>query len=70
MNTGVVLFSCIGAMDGETSFSIPGAIPISRTIEEVASRLSEFSDEGVEHCTIILHPFTRAGVEKLGRVVE
>ncbi len=55
---------------GDTPFPIPGATPISGTIEEVASILTKFSDEGIEHCTVILHPFTRVGIEKLGRVVE
>jgi len=55
---------------GDTRFAIPGVTPISGTIEEMASFLAKFSDEGIELCTIILHPFTKASIEKLGRAVE
>ncbi|MFT4560541.1 MAG: alkanesulfonate monooxygenase SsuD [Gammaproteobacteria bacterium] len=54
----------------DSPFPIPGTQPISGSIAEIADALSEFADEGIEHCMIMLHPYTSAGIEQLGRVIE
>lgn len=57
---------CVDIAD--TPFPIPGAQPISGSPYAVAGALSEFAAEGVEHCTIMLNPFTREGIEKFAEI--
>jgi probable F420-dependent oxidoreductase len=43
---------------------------IRGSIEEVAERLAAYPAAGVEHMTLSLEPWDRAGVERAGRVIE
>ncbi|NNL86733.1 MAG: LLM class flavin-dependent oxidoreductase [Myxococcales bacterium] len=54
----------------DTPFPIPGPTAISGTPDAIVDTLSEFASEGIEHCTIVLHPFTRDGIERLGEIAE
>ncbi|MFT4581514.1 MAG: alkanesulfonate monooxygenase SsuD [Gammaproteobacteria bacterium] len=54
----------------DSPFPIPGTQPISGSIAEIADTIAEFAEEGIEHCMIMLHPYTSTGIEQLGRVVE
>ena len=51
-------------------FSIPGANPIHGSVLQIAERFAEFADEGVEHVSLMLDPWTAAGVENFGSVIE
>lgn len=54
----------------EVPFPIPGVKPISGSPEDVASQLAEFAADGVEHCTIVLNPFTKRGIEEFAKIAE
>ncbi len=56
---------------GDTPFPIPGPSPIRGAPDDaIAETLSAFASEGIEHCTVVLHPFTRDGVERFGKIAE
>ena len=51
-------------------FPVPGAEPISGSPEQVAEQLAEFAAEGIEHCTIVLNPFTKEGIEAFAKIAD
>ena len=59
---------CVNIAD--SPFPVPGPEPIAGSSEQVADALSEFASEGVEHCTIILNPFTEEGIQRFGEIAR
>jgi len=59
---------CVNIAD--TPFPIPGSQPISGSPQAVANTLSEFAAEGIEDCTVVLNPFTRAGIEQFAEIAQ
>lgn len=59
---------CVDIAD--TPFPIPGAQPISGSPEAVADTLSEYAAQGIEHCTILVNPFTRSGIEQFAEIAQ
>jgi alkanesulfonate monooxygenase SsuD/methylene tetrahydromethanopterin reductase-like flavin-dependent oxidoreductase (luciferase family) len=47
-----------------------GAMPITGSDEDIASRLREFEEAGVGHIQVVLDPIDAAGVEELARIVS
>ena len=54
----------------DTPFPIPGAQPISGSHGAIADALSGFAAEGIEHCSIVVNPFTRAGIEQFAEIAQ
>ena len=59
---------CVNLAD--SPFPVPGPEPISGSPEQIADTLSEFAAEGVEHCTIIVNPLTREGLQRFGEIAD
>ena len=51
-------------------FPVPGLKPISGSSDQVVDQLVQFAAEGIEHCTIVLNPFTKGGVEAFAKIAE
>ncbi|MGR8946677.1 MAG: LLM class flavin-dependent oxidoreductase [Gammaproteobacteria bacterium] len=58
---------CVNIADAP--FPMPGAQPIVGSGEAIANTLSEFAAEGIEHLTILLNPFTAAGIAQFSEIV-
>lgn len=61
---------CVGVSLAREPYPIPGAIPLTGSPAELAERFGEFANVGIDHVTLMLHPWTYAGIEAFGRVIE
>jgi alkanesulfonate monooxygenase SsuD/methylene tetrahydromethanopterin reductase-like flavin-dependent oxidoreductase (luciferase family) len=60
----------VGVNLADDPFPVPGAIPFSGSINEIAARFAEYAALGVEHVSIMPNPWTRAGIERFAQVIE
>jgi alkanesulfonate monooxygenase SsuD/methylene tetrahydromethanopterin reductase-like flavin-dependent oxidoreductase (luciferase family) len=60
----------IGVNLSATPYPVPGALPFSGSAAAVAARFAEYAELDVEHVSIMLHPWTRAGVERFAEVIH
>ena len=51
-------------------YPVPGAQPFHGDDAAIAERFAEFAALGVGHVSIMPHPWTAAGIERFGRVIE
>lgn len=51
-------------------YPVPGAVPFDGEPAQIAERFAEYAAAGVEHISIMPHPWTREGVETFGAVIE
>jgi alkanesulfonate monooxygenase SsuD/methylene tetrahydromethanopterin reductase-like flavin-dependent oxidoreductase (luciferase family) len=51
-------------------YPVPGAIPFAGSAGEIAGRFAEYAALGVEHISIMPHPWTRGGIESFASVIE
>jgi alkanesulfonate monooxygenase SsuD/methylene tetrahydromethanopterin reductase-like flavin-dependent oxidoreductase (luciferase family) len=54
----------------DTPFPIPGAVPLSGQPGQIAARLTEFGRAGVDHLSMMLHPWNAAGIEAFADVIS
>jgi alkanesulfonate monooxygenase SsuD/methylene tetrahydromethanopterin reductase-like flavin-dependent oxidoreductase (luciferase family) len=51
-------------------YPVPGAVPFAGEPAQIAERFAEYAAAGVEHVSIMPHPWTPEGVETFGKVLE
>lgn len=60
----------LGAGDFETGHrALPGAKPNYGSVMQITERFAELASQGVEHESIMLHPWTTERVEKFAAVI-
>ncbi len=51
-------------------YPVPGAVPFTGEPGQIAEQFAEYAAAGVEHVSIMPHPWTPEGVEAFGKVIE
>lgn len=49
---------------------MPTAVPFAGSLQHIADRFAEYAEAGAEHVSVIPHPWTPAGLERLGEVLR
>lgn len=55
---------------GDDAFAIPGAAPVEGQPGVIATRLLEFSRAGVDHLSVMLQPWSAAGIDAFAEVIR
>ncbi|MGE0482634.1 MAG: LLM class flavin-dependent oxidoreductase [Gammaproteobacteria bacterium] len=60
----------VGVNLTSAAYPIPGATPLAGSIEHIADGIAAFAGADVGHVSIMPHPWTAAGIERCGLVLE
>ena len=51
-------------------FAVPSARPLAGSAQQIADGIAAFAADGVEHLSLMLQPWTVAGIEVFAKVIE
>jgi len=59
----------VGVNLTESSYPVPGARPLAGSPASIADALQAFAAAGVDHVSVMPHPWTAAGIERFGAIL-
>jgi alkanesulfonate monooxygenase SsuD/methylene tetrahydromethanopterin reductase-like flavin-dependent oxidoreductase (luciferase family) len=66
----LIRHATVGVNMTEDPYPVPGAAPFGGSPRQIADRLAEYAALGVEHVSIMPHPWTHEGIDRFAAVIE
>jgi alkanesulfonate monooxygenase SsuD/methylene tetrahydromethanopterin reductase-like flavin-dependent oxidoreductase (luciferase family) len=66
----LVRHATVGVNLTDGPYSLPRAVPFDGSAQQIADRFVEYAAMGVEHVSIVPHPWTREGIERIGPIFD